>query len=576
MKNKWLFLFVLLLMITGVFAQNKKIDAGFRSPLDIPLYLSGSFGELRSGHFHSGIDIKTEGVTGKPVYSVADGYVSRIKISLGGYGKALYVTHPNGYVSVYGHLSRFNDTLQNFIKKVQYERESYTVEVFPPKNRFKVKKGDIIAYSGNSGSSGGPHLHFEIREEKSQYPVNPLLFKNIDVADHRHPLIISLAVYPVDDTSLINGKNDTLVLPVFGTGKSCHLKNNKVISAHGNISFGIRTYDLMDKINNKNGVYKIDVTVDSSKVYELMMDKISFYTTRYINSLIDFRYYQKKGKRLIRIQKDTNNRLFNYKSIENSGVFCFNDNKKHKITFEISDIENNNAKLVFYVKGDGTPVKERLKKNNKTGKNSLFVKYDKPFRVEGRHFVASFPANSFYRSFYFNYTETAGQDSSFSHIINLGSRFVPVHKRFDFTIIPDTIPHKYKDKMYMAKIDEDNIYYVGGEWKGNALYARIREFGSYAVYSDTVPPIVKTLNFPKGKLPAKQKTLKLIIKDKETGIKKYRAVLNGEWLLMEYDAKNDLLTYFVDEHLKKGKNDFKLTVYDNVGNKTDFETVILH
>jgi hypothetical protein len=576
MKRKLLFLFVITFVsVINTFAQSKKRDAGFRSPLDFPLYLSGSFGELRSGHFHSGIDIKTGGVTGKRVHAIADGYVSRIKISLGGYGKALYITHPNGYMSVYGHLSKFNDTIQSYVKTTQYDRESYTVEIFPPKNLFKIKKGDVIAYTGNSGSSGGPHLHFEIRDAKTQYPLNPLLFKNIKVADHRHPLIISLALYPVDDTSLINGKNDTLILPVLGSGKNCFLKNNSIISTHGNISFGIRTYDLTDKINNKNGIYKIDLFIDTAKVFELVMDKISFYTTRYINSLIDYRYYQKRGKRIIRIQKDTNNRLFNYKTVINSGIFKFDDDRKHRITFLVSDIENNPAKLTFYVKGNLKPTDFKTAKEEKRDSNAVFVKFDKPLKIKGERFSADFPANSFYRSFYLTYNETGSNDSSLSRIIDLGSRFVPVHKRFGLSIIPDTVPPHIKEKMYIAKIEKDDIFYAGGDWKKNALYTRIREFGKYAVFADTVPPVIKALNFRSGKTVSSQKSLKLVIKDSETGIKKYRATVNGNWLLMEYDKKNDLLTYFTDEHLKKGKNNFKLVVYDNSGNKSEYEAVII-
>ncbi len=577
MKGSRIVLFVLFVLLVSIYSygQSGKKDAGFRSPLDIPLYLSGSFGELRSGHFHSGIDIKTGGVTGKKVYAVADGYVSRIKISLGGYGKALYITHYNGYVSVYGHLSGFNDTLENFIKNTQYDRESYTVEIFPPKNRFRVKKGDVIAYTGNSGSSAGPHLHFEIREAKTQYPVNPLLFKNINVADHRHPLIVQLAVYPVDDTSLVNGKNDTLILPVLGTGNKCHLKNNQAINAHGNISFGIRTYDVMDKVRNKNGVYTIDVFIDSSEVFGLKMDKISFYTTRYINSLIDYRYYQKKKRRIIRIQKDTNNRLFNYKKVENSGVFCFDDEKKHKVVFRIKDIEGNGATLAFYVKGNPEPVSKKLVKPEKHPENGVFVKFDKPLTVNGKHFTAKFPPKTFYRSFYLTYNEYDKTDTSYSKTIVLGSRFVPVHKRFDFSIVPDTVPGNLKPKIYMGKIDEDNIYYTGGKWNGNKVTARIREFGSYALFVDTIAPEIKPIDFPQGKLPANQKMLRIKIKDAQTGIKNYKATVNGKWLLMEYDLKNDLLTYYIDNHLPEGKNDFKLTVTDNVGNVSEYETVIV-
>ncbi|HEY9114612.1 MAG TPA: M23 family metallopeptidase, partial [Bacteroidales bacterium] len=235
------------------FSQNSEYPADyFRSPLDIPLYLSGTFGELRSNHFHSGIDIKTQGVEGKNVYAVADGYVSRIKVSAGGYGKALYINHPNGTVSVYGHLKKFSPAIEKYVRDLQYSNESFEVEAFPTKETLPVKKGDVVAFSGNTGSSGGPHLHFEIREEGTQYAVNPLLYKSIKVKDLLKPSIMELVIYPVDEQSLIDGKNDTAFFAVEGTGKDYVLKGKPKITVTGNVSFGIRTIDLMSDIPNKN------------------------------------------------------------------------------------------------------------------------------------------------------------------------------------------------------------------------------------------------------------------------------------------------------------------------------------
>ncbi len=571
--------FSILFFIIGEWltAQNRYPANFFRKPLNGRLYLSGSFGELRSGHFHSGIDIKTGGIQGKKVYAIANGYVSRIKISLEGYGRALYITHPNGYTSVYGHLQRYNDTIQQFVKQTEYKNEHYLIEIFPKKDMFPVKKGEVIAYSGNSGSSGGPHLHFEIRDEKTQNPINPLLFKSINVADHRCPRIVKLAIYPVNDTSLINGKNDTLLLPVYGNGQNCYLKIKKPLKFHGNISFGIRTYDVMDNIHNKNGIFNIETFVDSIPIFGFKTDKLSFYTTRYINSLIDYRYYIKHNKRFIRTEVDTNNRLFNYYDVKNSGIINFDDDKKHKIRFIIKDANGNLAALTFFAFGNHTPISNKLKKALVKHVKGQYLLFNKPYLIKGKYFKVNFPAHAFYRSFHFRYREDSTPHSCYSHIIILGDKFIPVQKRFPLYIMPDTFPTKFKDKMYIAKLDENNgqASFVGGEWEKKFLYTKVREFGNYTILVDTTPPIIKPLNFPKGKLRKNQKTLQLEIKDSQTGIKSYRATVNGKWLLFEYDKKNNLLTYFIDKHLTKGKNRFILKVIDYRGNVAVFRTNII-
>ncbi|MFA7301975.1 MAG: M23 family metallopeptidase, partial [Candidatus Shapirobacteria bacterium] len=260
----------------------------FAPPLDIPLYLSGTFGELRPNHFHAGIDIKTQGREGQNVRAIEDGWVSRIKISPGGYGKALYITHPNGFVSVYGHLQRYGDSIQRYVKEIQYSRESFEVEIFPNEHELPVKKGDLVAYSGNTGGSMGPHLHFEIRDEATQYSLNPLLFTSIKVKDFYRPQILNMAVYPVDTNSFVNGKQETAFLEVTGWGDQHKLKSQRPVKVSGRVSFGIVAHDLMNEIPNKNGVFEVKLLDDTTQIFGLMLDKLSFATARYINSLIDY------------------------------------------------------------------------------------------------------------------------------------------------------------------------------------------------------------------------------------------------------------------------------------------------
>jgi len=545
----------------------------FRAPLDIPLYLSGTFGELRSNHFHSGIDIKTQGVQGKKVYAIANGYVSRVKVSGGGYGKTIYITHPNGYVSVYGHLKKFNDKLQEFVINLQYEKESYTVESFPEKDEFPVKKGDVIALSGNSGSSMGPHLHFEIREESTQYPVNPLLFESIKVKDFTRPQIKGVAIYPVDKNSTINGKNDTVFFAVDGWGDKHRLKNSPDIVVSGNIAFGIWTHDLMNEINNKNGVFEISLQIDSAKVFGLKMNKLSFSTTRYLNSLIDYNRYKNKSSKYVRTQIDTNNRLFIYKDVLNNGIHYFEDTLEHKVQFIVRDAYDNKSSLSFSIKSNDTIISHEHSRIDDT----RYFEFSKKNSIEEDGLKVSFPANSFYRSFYFEFDQNERGEDNLSKVYQLHNRFVPVQKYFTVKIEADTNLGELLSKLYIAySPDNKEYWYAGSKQSGEFITAKSRLLGFFTLAADTIPPKIIAINIKGKKKISGQKTIKMHISDKQTGISSYNAYLNDEWILMEYDPKNNLLVYNYDELLKKGENDFRLVVIDELKNESEYKAKLIY
>jgi hypothetical protein len=572
--NLLVFIF-LLLVFTGFGQKTRYKDIHFLPPLDISLQLSGTFGELRSNHFHSGIDIKTEGVVGQKVYAIEDGYVSRIKIATGGYGKALYITHPNGYVSVYGHLQRFNDTIQQYVKKLQYRKERYAVESFPEKGELKVRKGEIVAFTGNTGGSEGPHLHFEIREEATQYPVNPLFFDGIRIADQRSPRIAELGIYPLNRQTFINGKNDTAYFVVEKKGSQYALATNSKITVSGAFSLGIRTYDQMNENYNKNGVYRVELLLDDERVFGLEMDKLSFATTRYLNSLIDYRYFKLKKRRLIRTQIDTNNRLFNYQDVSNNGIFSFSDTLTHSFQYTVSDAYDNISVLTFVMEATKKPGLDSIR--DSIVDEGVFFKFSRENVINERQISLKFPVNTFYRSLYFQMHKLPAVKNNYSPLFRVHNQFTPVQKHFTISIVPDTVPLRLKSKMYIAYQNNENVrFYIGAKWDNSHLTAKSRLLGDYLVLVDTISPEIKPFNFFNGKNISKQNTLKVTIKEKQTGIKSYRGTLNGHWILMEYDPKKNRLTYAFDEYLKRGENNFKLVVQDLLDNESVFEAVIIN
>ncbi len=370
---------------------------------------------------------------------------------------------------------------------------------------------------------------------------------------------------------MINESHDTVYYDIAGWGLDHQIKGNPEISLSGRVSFGISAFDLMNDVPNKNGVFDTKFYYDTALIFNLNMSEISFNTSRYINSLIDYPYFIKSQNRVLRTEVDTNNMLRNYTSIQNNGIIDFNDSLVHNILFEVKDIYGNISKLAFKVSGklfSGQPDSV----NNIVSTSKPYFNFAKKNNIIKDKIKVNFPANSFYKSFYFDFEELEKDSSSFSSTYKLHNRFTPVHKYFTVSILPDSSDPKLNNKRYIS-YSSDNVefFYVDTKTDGNYLVGRSRALGYYKVLVDSIPPVITEVNFKNDMKITKQNKLKIKIKDAETGINTYAASLNNCWILMEYDPKKDLLVYNFDKMLKKGRNEFKLIITDMLDNTTEYK-----
>jgi len=538
------------------------------------LALSGTFGELRSNHFHSGIDIKTQGVEGKKLKAIADGVVSRVAVSSGGFGRAIYIDHPNGYTSVFAHCKSFIPEVENWVREQQYLQESFEINLFPEKDQFVFEQGEVVAYSGNTGGSFGPHLHFEIRKTVGQIPVNPLLF-GFPVKDFIRPKILRLMVYPFGIFSQLDGTNSPKEFKLAGWGPKYRLESGDTLQLSGEFYFGIETHDRLNDSRNKNGVYEIEVFIDSGEVFHHRMEAFNFSESRYINSLIDYAYYSNNRKRVQKTRIEPNNQLSTYVLAENGGVFRFVDDQLHKVEYIVSDAHGNESVLTFYVQSTAPTFLAALKNGNHVNGALVFSpEMDNSF--EDKDIKLEIPKGALYDTLGFTYhVDTAGK-GFLSGIHHIHKETTSLHKWGSLSIKPDLLESEIKEKALIVKLGgKDGPESVGGEWDGEYITARFRDFGSYAIAIDSLPPTIKPINVFPGKTITDQSTIKFVIKDELASIANYRATMNDQWILMEWDPKNDLLTYHIDDRTVAGENQLKLVVTDSRNNERVYEVDLI-
>lgn len=522
----------------------------FRNPLGITNYLSGNFAELRNNHFHSGIDIKTNQKEGYNVYAVGNGFISRINVSPRGYGNAVYIDHPDGYTSVYAHLQKFNSEIEAYVKNYQYANESFAVEIYPKSGELNVSSGDIIALSGNSGGSGGPHLHFEIRDTKTEEPINPFLF-GFDVPDTSAPLINGLYLYPL--TGKVNGKTSRQVVASGSTNM-----------VSGKVGLGIKTYDKHDGASNMNGIYQINVYLNGLPHYTYTAERLNFDTNRAINCLVDYADRMKNNSWVYQLYKKEGDPLKMYANLVQNGILEVEEGVDYAVQIDVLDYAGNKKSVNLKLTGQAPPLVPPAEVN------SIIFHWDKEnyFNQEGVEIVM--PTGTLYEDLTFNFKKS---DSGKYYIHDWN---VPVHNFFTVAMEPEGISTALLGKSILIREYQSKgtwkKEYIAAEYKNGKVVGQARYFGVFSIGIDNTKPQITAINIKENStFTATKGVVKFKIDDDQTGIEDFDAYIDGKWVLANYDQKTKSLTIDLNrEGITTGKHQLELKVWDEKNNTATY------
>lgn len=528
----------------------------FRNPLGIPMQLSGNFGELRRDHFHMGLDLRTNQKENLPVFAAADGYISRIKIERFGYGRAIYITHPNGYTTLYAHLNNFYPELHAFTEAKQYKEEKWEQDFVLPINKFKVYKGQQIAWSGNTGGSQGPHLHFEIRDKNGNNQ-NPLLF-GFPVKDITPPFIYQLFWY---DRHFSVYHTDPNEIAIHGS-KGLYTTNDSIIELYSNkISFGIGTEDIGNTSPFKFGIYQAEVWVDDEMKSAFQLNDFAYHNSRYINGSIDYKTKYSGGPYIQLLTQLPGNQSTIFAKTKEKGIIEINDTLTHRVEINVKDVAGNISNISFQIKYTDTAYQK-----NEYPQNAMVFAPHKINTAETPNLKLEFGSSCFYDTVHFIYSSSISSDSNVvSSSFTIGNNAIPVHSYFNVALKQTKpIADSLRSKVIMQLSRNGFTEAVKGEWDGDWMETSFNRFGTIQLLVDTIPPLIETDGWEDSTVFSSQKEIQLQVRDMAGEIQHFRAELDGKWLM--FSRKDDLFIYRFDDRCTNGSHQLVITATDEAGN----------
>lgn len=554
--------FVFIIMIwfgINVFSQNILVP-----PVKYNLRLSGSFGELRKNHFHAGIDIKSSGnYNTNKVVSIMDGFVSRIKVGPDGYGKAIYIDHPNGLTSVYGHLNNFNDKIEKIVSDIQYGNQSFIIN--PDSINIPIKKGEIIGQVGNTGRSFGPHLHFELRNTLTEHPINPFIY-GFKPKDTRSPELIKLKIVALDTSfNELNSK-------IYRIGKN---KKGGFYTIPNTISYGawrvgieVLGFDRMNTAPNKNGIYKMIMNINGETVYGFKIDSLDYSTQKDLNAHINYKEYKANKSKYIRTYILPGNDLDIYTTKSSKAIIPLFKDKATLVELIAEDFHGNKSVLNFSIKRSEEIYKAEAKLFNHK------LTFGKEQFVRNLGYYLYFDRNDLYKDmFLFLIKNSEDSNDIYSNDIRIFTNYEVFKNKVDLFIMPLKVD-SFADKMCIVKVDEDKYINNGNHIIDGYFHTRIKSDGIYKIMLDTISPTIKVSNFRHDM--SKNKSVSFIIDDNfDTAAYakslEYNGYIDGKWVLFEYNLKTKKITHKFNKDLIKGKHKIKVVLKDDRGNTSIFE-----